>query len=114
MRDGGQSPDGGAVPFVLPSSATGSAGRQIPVSALNRSRKTKFPQINREGRSRLRENSWRDLPMHASLFMRGATAAGLVTLSLLFAVAAPNARAQDVTLEVWSHEADEPAKVAFR
>jgi ABC-type glycerol-3-phosphate transport system substrate-binding protein len=50
--------------------------------------------------------------MHASLSMRGVAAAGLVTLAILFG--APRASAQDVTLEVWSHEADEPAKVAFR
>jgi multiple sugar transport system substrate-binding protein len=30
------------------------------------------------------------------------------------AALAPAARAEDVTLQVWSHEADEPAKVAFR
>src|SRR5437899_11381601 len=50
--------------------------------------------------------------MHAFLSMRGVAAAGLVTLAILFG--APKAIAQDVTLEVWSHEADEPAKVAFR
>ena len=51
--------------------------------------------------------------MHASLSVRGATAAGLFTFAVLFS-AVPNAAAQGVTLEVWSHEADEPAKVAFR
>src|SRR6266481_8094880 len=51
--------------------------------------------------------------MNASLSMRGVAAAGLVTLAVLFG-AVPNAGAQGVTLEVWSHEADEPAKVAFR
>ena len=51
--------------------------------------------------------------MRASLSIRGAAAAGLVTLAVLFG-AAPQANAEDVTIEVWSHEADEPAKVAFR
>src|ERR1700676_376241 len=45
--------------------------------------------------------------------MRFAAAVGSVALAVLIG-AAPAARAQDVTLEVWSHEADEPAKVAFR
>ena len=39
--------------------------------------------------------------------------AGLVTMAILSG-AMPKRIAQDVTLEVWSHEADEPAKVAFR
>ena len=51
--------------------------------------------------------------MHASLSMRGVVAAGLVTLAVLFG-AAPKASAEDAMIEVWSHEADEPAKVAFR
>ena len=51
--------------------------------------------------------------MQMSLSMRGVAAAGLITLAVLFG-AAPNASAQEATLEVWSHEADEPAKVAFR
>ncbi len=51
--------------------------------------------------------------MHACFAMRCAAAAGLVTFAFLFG-AVPKASAQDVTLEVWSHEADEPAKVAFR
>jgi multiple sugar transport system substrate-binding protein len=42
----------------------------------------------------------------------GAIAAVMVA-ALLAGVGAP-VHAQDVTLEVWSHEADEPAKVAFR
>jgi multiple sugar transport system substrate-binding protein len=32
----------------------------------------------------------------------------------LFVVLAPVAKAEDVTIQVWSHEADEPAKVALR
>jgi len=51
--------------------------------------------------------------MHMSLSMRSVAAAGLVALAVLFG-ASPKAGAQGVTLEVWSHEADEPAKVAFR
>ena len=38
----------------------------------------------------------------------------LVATSILVATGAWSARAEDVTLTVWSHEADEPAKVAFR
>jgi multiple sugar transport system substrate-binding protein len=40
----------------------------------------------------------------------------IATLALLALTAASSGplRAEDVTLEVWSHEADEPAKVAFR
>src|SRR5438128_10163245 len=45
--------------------------------------------------------------------MRSVTAAGVITLALLIGGLA-TASAEDVTLEVWSHEADEPAKVAFR
>src|SRR5437867_12801798 len=59
------------------------------------------------------KNGWRSQSMYASLSMRGVAAAGLVTLAILLG-AAPKASAEDVTLEVWSHEADEPAKVAFR
>ncbi len=51
--------------------------------------------------------------MHASLSTRGVAVAALVALASLFG-AAPKASAEDVTIEVWSHEADEPAKVAFR
>ena len=51
--------------------------------------------------------------MRAYFAMRGVAAVGLVALAVLIG-AAPKANAQDVTLEVWSHEADEPAKVAFR
>ncbi len=51
--------------------------------------------------------------MHASFAMRCAAALGLVA-SAFIGGAATRATAQDVTLEVWSHEADEPAKVAFR
>src|SRR6266508_6932694 len=51
--------------------------------------------------------------MRAYLTMRFLAAAGLVAGAALFG-ALPAAHAQDVTLEVWSHEADEPAKVAFR
>ncbi|MBI3707022.1 MAG: extracellular solute-binding protein [Proteobacteria bacterium] len=45
--------------------------------------------------------------------MRSVAAVGLVTAAILGGVAT-KASAQNVTLEVWSHEADEPAKVAFR
>src|SRR5215470_13014780 len=48
--------------------------------------------------------------MRACVAMRCVIAVGLFSLAVL----ATPARAQDVTLEVWSHEADEPAKVAFR
>ena len=44
---------------------------------------------------------------------RFAAVAGLA-IGALLAGAVLRANAQDVTLEVWSHEADEPAKVAFR
>src|ERR1700680_4684460 len=40
-------------------------------------------------------------------------AAALVATALM-AVAPPLAKAEDVTLNVWTHEADEDAKVAFR
>src|SRR5260370_26091943 len=51
--------------------------------------------------------------MANSLAWNGAAAAVLMGLAL--AVPAPHgARAEDVTLNVWSHEADEDAKVAFR
>ncbi|MCC6471868.1 MAG: extracellular solute-binding protein [Alphaproteobacteria bacterium] len=43
---------------------------------------------------------------------RWAAVAGLVVSAC--AAGAPKASAEDVTLEVWTHEADEPAKVAFR
>jgi len=45
--------------------------------------------------------------------MRSLAAVGMVTFAVLLG-AVTKASAQDVTLEVWSHEADEPAKVAFR
>ena len=48
--------------------------------------------------------------MHARFALRCVVA---ISLFLLNGLLAP-ARAEDVTLEVWSHEADEPAKVAFR
>lgn len=38
----------------------------------------------------------------------------LLAASVLVATGAWSARAEDATLTVWSHEADEPAKVAFR
>jgi ABC-type glycerol-3-phosphate transport system substrate-binding protein len=44
--------------------------------------------------------------------MRALAVAGLITCAAL--MVAPVAKAQETTLEVWSHEADEPAKVAFR
>ncbi len=37
-----------------------------------------------------------------------------ITIGMALAGAVTQAGAEDVTLEVWSHEADEPAKVAFR
>src|SRR5437660_6947192 len=51
--------------------------------------------------------------MHACFAMRSMAAVGMVTFAVLFG-GVTRASAQDVTLEVWSHEADEPAKVAFR
>ena len=51
--------------------------------------------------------------MHACFATRYVAVAGLVTMAILFG-AVPTSIAQEVTLEVWSHEADEPAKVAFR
>src|SRR6266404_610528 len=51
--------------------------------------------------------------MDACFATRYVAVVGLVTLAVMFGVV-PKASAQDVTLEVWSHEADEPAKVAFR
>src|SRR5262247_3102993 len=51
--------------------------------------------------------------MRACFAMRCAAILGLVTLAVLTG-AVSSAAAQDVTIEVWSHEADEPAKVAFR
>ena len=51
--------------------------------------------------------------MLACFATRYVAAVGLITFAVLFG-AVPKASAQDVTLEVWSHEADEPAKVAFR
>src|SRR5262245_38523152 len=51
--------------------------------------------------------------MHASRFVRSMAAAGLVTFAVMLGVTS-KANAQDTTIEVWSHEADEPAKVAFR
>jgi multiple sugar transport system substrate-binding protein len=51
--------------------------------------------------------------MHACFGKRFSAAMALVALAALGG-AVTKANAQDVTLEVWSHEADEPAKVAFR
>src|SRR5260221_11605796 len=51
--------------------------------------------------------------MDACFATRYVAVVGLVTFAVMFGVV-PKASAQDVTLEVWSHEADEPAKVAFR
>ena len=51
--------------------------------------------------------------MHAWMAIRYAAAVGLMA-SAYIGGAATMAVAQDTTLEVWSHEADEPAKVAFR
>src|SRR5204863_2768462 len=94
--------------FVLPFLRTGRLSAEFRSNAENQF----FREQNANGDLRIRENWWRSQPMHAFLSMRGAAAAGLVTLAILFG--APKAIAQDVTLEVWSHEADEPAKVAFR
>ena len=41
-------------------------------------------------------------------------AAALLFVISLGLAASPRARAEDVTLNVWTHEADEDAKVAFR
>lgn len=46
-------------------------------------------------------------------FAAASAVAGAMLVALTFALGA-RARAEDVTLTVWSHEADEPAKVAFR
>ena len=51
--------------------------------------------------------------MHACFAIRSLAAVSMVTFAVLFG-GVTAASAQDVTLEVWSHEADEPAKVAFR
>jgi len=51
--------------------------------------------------------------MHAFSTMRSLAAASLIVCPALLGTL-PAVHAQDVTLEVWSHEADEPAKVAFR
>ena len=81
----------------------------MPGGTLGRLRKIGLPQLLRRA-SVLRGEQGRFT--NACLY-RCAAAGGLVTLAVLFG-AVPNASAQDVTLEVWSHEADEPAKVAFR
>ena len=47
------------------------------------------------------------------LGMRSVVAAAWAVTAAIGCLA-PNARAEDVTLTVWSHEADEDAKVAFR
>src|SRR6185436_13949487 len=46
--------------------------------------------------------------------LKGFAAAAASTIGMVVAGAMPRAHAEDVLLEVWSHEADEPAKVAFR
>jgi membrane-bound lytic murein transglycosylase len=46
--------------------------------------------------------------------LKGFAAVAALTIGAALAGAVTQASAQDVTLEVWSHEADEPAKVAFR
>jgi hypothetical protein len=46
--------------------------------------------------------------------LKGFAAVAALTIGAALAGAVTYASAQDVTLEVWSHEADEPAKVAFR
>src|SRR5438552_18181435 len=51
--------------------------------------------------------------MHACLAIRSLAAVSMVTFAVLFG-GLTAASGQHVTLEVWSHEADEPAKVAFR
>lgn len=50
--------------------------------------------------------------MKWSTTIRAATFAALLTI--VGGGLIPRASAEDVTLTVWSHEADEPAKVAFR
>jgi multiple sugar transport system substrate-binding protein len=49
--------------------------------------------------------------MHARFAPHHVATIALFSFAVLLAAAA---RAEDVTLEVWTHEADEPAKVAFR
>ena len=51
--------------------------------------------------------------MMTSLTRRCVLTAAL-TLAATWSAAPAPARAENVTLNVWSHEADEPAKVAFR
>jgi len=46
--------------------------------------------------------------------LKGFAAVAALTIGAFVAGAVPRAHAEDVLLEVWSHEADEPAKVAFR
>jgi multiple sugar transport system substrate-binding protein len=50
----------------------------------------------------------------AKAFAWNGTAAAILMAVALAAPAPSGARAEDVTLNVWSHEADEDAKVAFR
>src|SRR6185437_6712628 len=51
-----------------------------------------------------------------STMLRRTIGCGLLATAAVLAAFgwAPKALAEDVTLTVWSHEADEPAKVAFR
>jgi multiple sugar transport system substrate-binding protein len=51
--------------------------------------------------------------MNVRVAMRYAAALGLMATAFMSGTAT-KATAEDITLEVWSHEADEPAKVAFR
>jgi multiple sugar transport system substrate-binding protein len=49
-----------------------------------------------------------------TIFATRYAAAAALALAAVLCATAPSARAEDVTLTVWSHEADEDAKVAFR
>src|SRR5258708_10566401 len=60
---------------------------------------------------RHRENG--EQPM-ATVLLRGCIAAAALTLAMGLGTAKRTASAEEVTLNVWSHEADEDAKVAFR
>ena len=49
-----------------------------------------------------------------TIFATRYAAAAALALAVVLCTTAPSARAEDVVLTVWSHEADEDAKVAFR
>jgi multiple sugar transport system substrate-binding protein len=65
-----------------------------------------------EGTSCEMRLEWGALGMKRAIAIRGACLAA--ALALVGALPIHEAHAEDVTLIVWSHEADEPAKVAFR